>query len=649
MEEGVNKNPTTKQDQHKAIEIGVANLFLEYGINITSVPEFTSTMIQSAGESRLHKMLFAEAPTQRYESFEHLCAAAKLQLPHHGPRYAQVNAKFKKLRTKQEQKGTRQIDVSQFALHAQFFTNADQSPATILQQYTPHSSGVILISSTDAEPWLQATNELAPDELALFIVGDLHIPNMFQHSRIHAPARDAQGRAVLLNGQLVQMGSKHIGTTATQDSITLNDIQVCSVTIWKDTVEPALWHRIAEAPVKTTKELLALEGHAGIMGKPWGRTFQKDGLTVDAAIATSMQFHCEMTKGPRFEAMLKRSGFNNIFVTPKDETGAPSKHWRVIWLSMTPLEIESKTTAISGTAGMIKGKKAIGLRVEEHAFAAAWRKLKPDVDPPDQRILAHVFKLQPLPLGLDHTILKTWGESQGWEIKPIKPLGAKQWIVSADKLPPSVLSFNGNPILCQQLPQRSDHSSSAIVAGPRSKAQTASKPNSSQPYVQQDCMHSEANPDPWMRWNLNQTAKHAKAKEDNRSTPVAVPFPESRTLAGPFADMFQQQDSRIKHVETMMAQMNESNSTHKQAVETQLQALDTRLTQHVNQTQSGFDHLQQENHNMQRSIADALGRQDERMAKSFDELKTLFMSTRGTKRKESRTKLDDEELASASE
>ena len=95
--------------------------------------------------------------------------------------------------------------------------------------------------------------------------------------------------------------------------------------------------------------------------------------------------------------------------------------------------------------------------------------------------------------------------------------------------------------------------------------------------------------------------------------------------------------------------MNESNSTHKQAVETQLQALDTRLTQHVNQTQSGFDHLQQENHNMQRSIADALGRQDERMAKSFDELKTLFMSTRGTKRKESRTKLDDEELASASE
>ena len=162
-------------------------------------------------------------------------------------------------------------------------------------------------------------------------------------------------------------------------------------------------------------------------------------------------------------------------------------------------------------------------------------------------------------------------------------------------------------------------------------------------------MHSEANPDPWMRWNLNQTAKHAKAKEDNRSTPVAVPFPESRTLAGPFADMFQQQDSRIKHVETMMAQMNESNSTHKQAVETQLQALDTRPTQHVNQTQSGFDHLQQENHNMQRSIADALGRQDERMAKSFDELKTLFMSTRGTKRKESRTKLDDEELASASE
>lgn len=645
------KNPTTKQDHHKVIEVGIANLFLEYGVNISSVPDSTAALLHAAGEPRLHTLLFAEAPPQKYTSFEMLCAAAKIELPQHGPRYAQVNSKFKKLRSKEGEKQQQSIDVSQYALNDQFFRNADDSQATILQQYTPQSSGVMLLNSLEAEPWLYATTDLAPDELALYVIGDIKIPDQFHVTRIHAPARDNQGREVLLNGKLVQMGSKHIRTMVGSDTIELNDIQVCSITVWRETIDPALWARIAAAPVRTVKELLTLEGHAGIMGKPWGRTFHKDGVKVDAGIATSMQFHCEMQKGPRFEALLRRSGFNNIFLTPKDSDGQPSKAWRIIWMPLSPKELEAKTTTISGTAGLIKGRKAIGLRVEEAAFSAAWKRLKPDQDPPDQRILAHLFKLQPLPLGLDHTILRTWGESQGWDIKPIKPMGAKQWIVSADSFPPPVLSFNGHPVLCQKMHPKSLKPDKAIVAGPRSGSGTSSKNSAmAATYAAPELGTSELKPDPWKQYLINQQARQVHLVEDQRRTGNATPFPEQRTLSGPFADMFQQQDSRIKSVETMVAQLNETQNANKQALETQFASLDTRLMQHVTQTQAGFEHITQENANMQRSIADALGQQEERMARSFDDLKNIFLQNRGTKRKDTRNdKGEDEELRSASE
>lgn len=153
-------------------------------------------MIKVAGLPRLHAILFQEPPAQRYESFENLCAAAKIELPQSGPRYSQVNAKFQKLRSKQDAKTLQSIDVAQYALNEQFFKNCDGSQATVLQQYTPHASGVILIAAPEAEQWLQATADLAPDELALYIVGDAKIPKEFHTTKIHAPAKDHQGREV---------------------------------------------------------------------------------------------------------------------------------------------------------------------------------------------------------------------------------------------------------------------------------------------------------------------------------------------------------------------------------------------------------------------------------------------------------------------
>lgn len=69
------------------------------------------------------------------------------------------------------------------------------------------------------------------------------------------------------------MGCKHIQTVLSPEKIELKNVQICAITVWRDTIDPALWHRITQAPVRTVKELLALEGYAVLLGKPWGRTF----------------------------------------------------------------------------------------------------------------------------------------------------------------------------------------------------------------------------------------------------------------------------------------------------------------------------------------------------------------------------------------
>jgi hypothetical protein len=60
--------------------------------------------------------------------------------------------------------------------------------------------------------------------------------------------------------------------------------------------------------------------------------------------------------------------------------------------------------------------------------------------------------------------------------------------------------------------------------------------------------------------------------------------------------------------------------------------LNQTLSQHMTMTSTNFEQLYGEQKSMSQSIATALQRQDERLANSMDELKSLFLQTRGIKR-----------------
>ena len=640
---GGGRNPTSKQDFQRMIESGVANLLLEYGMDLPQVAASTTKLIDNIGMPRLHTLLFNEPESQRHESFESLCKAIDLKVPSKPIRKHLNEAKYKRIRTHQANRDAKNIQIEHYLLTEGYFVNEDGTQAATLTKYSPHSSGVILMDAKAAQEWLSVTTELSPDELGIYLVGDIQIPPRFQSVATNAPARDSQGRDVLLNGVLVQMGMKHLRTaTLPMDSIQIKDVQVAAITLWKDDFDKEMWEALVTHPVRTTKSLLSLDGFQGIMGKPWGRVFHHQGHSVPPNEASSIQFHCEFEKGSRFHSLLKRSGFNKIFITPKNEHGRADESWKVIWLDSTVKQIEALTTGLNGTSGLIRGKKSFGLRVESGAFSAVWDRLKPGIDKPDTRQTKYLYKLQPLPNGTDAAALIAWSVKADWNIKPIKPMGAKQWVVGSDHAPPPMLVFNSQPLLVQQLYQKALQGGHAIAAGPRQPASSKPAPFREQKvgaYIPSPNVFRTGDPfrDDW-------APKAALTPQiDESHGPSTSAAAEARSTTGPVANMLQQQEDRIHQVETLVARIQESQQETSSKFEARCQHIEDAVSKHAQNTQKNFEAMHQENQSIQQTIQQAMARHDEKFAAGFDELKTLFMSARGTKRREP-SEQDEEDM-----
>ena len=623
---------TSKQDFKRLVESGVANLLFEYGLDLPQVTTSTSMLVESVGLPRLHHLLHGEPEAERFASFERICKAVDLKLPIHPIKRSHTDGKFKKLRAQAQIRENGSLSPDNFILQDGFFLNEDNSAATILTQYFPNASGVMLMTPQKAQEWIMAATSKSPDELGIYVLGEMKLTTSLPYLRINAPAKDHTGRSVLLNGCLIQMGEKQIKVPSNENPIETNDVQVASVTLWQEDFEPSTWSKIIESPVRATKDLLSQDGHQGILGKPWARVYQDKGVNVTPSLATSVQFHAEFQKGPRFLALLKRSGFNSIYITPKNDIGRPDPTWKIIWLSDTVLQIESKATAIHGAAGLVKGRKSRGLRVEQAVFRSTWEKLKPGTTPPDIRETQHVFRLQPLPLGTDSQILASSAKQSNWDIRPIRAVGAKQWVVGSNDLPPNILMFNGQPLLVQQLHQKQINGTGVIAAGPRSHPKAPSRVKQTEnngtknAFQQGDPYH-----DPWASYAPSMPSVPAVASS-------SVPFPDSassgpnRTVTGPVANLLQQQEDRLHVVETMMGKLQEQQTGTIQTMDSRFKEFNEQLSQHVQTTKQGFEYMQRENVNLHQTIAQALQQQDLRIATSFDELKSLFMANRGVKR-----------------
>ena len=644
------RTPGSKQEFEHTVEAGVANLLLEHGLSLPQVTSAAPKLLKECGLARLHHLLHKETINERYSKFEQICKDLGIQLPH-GPKLSTADHKYRKLH---QNRPLNPEDFAKYCLVDGYFCNEDGTPATVLTQFSSQTSGICMLTAEQAIGWLDHTYDLTPDELAIFILGPVQIPPRFEATQVQAPAKDERAREVVLNGTLVQMGEKHIQLPTVENTIAPKQVQVAAITLWKQDHPPELWSRILETPVKAAKDLLALDGFNGLIGKPWGRTYMDDKQVVAPFLCTSVQFHTEIdTSNQRYSALLKRSGFNGVFITPKSGHGKIDDKWKAIWVTGTPQQLEPKAAALTGSAGLIRGSKSYAIRVESGAFSSAWVKLRPGIDPPEQSTHKHLFRVQPFPMGTDKAVIQQWSEQCKWPVRAIKSIGAKQWLLGSNELPPSLLTFNGHPLLVKLVHQPGDPQTQIIAAGPKPPTKAMhKKPENPHKYDTSHGVFRSGDPflDAWKNWQPSKadsdsfpsgapktaTDRVSGPSGDGRPTPsfaaTYVAPADHRSATGPVAGRLQQQDDRIHAIETLVAEIQHEQKQVKTQMDTKFHQVDQQIQAQIQETRTGFQHMQQEHTSLQGSIAHALQKQEEKMATSFDELKSLFRSARGQKR-----------------
>lgn len=204
------------------------------------------------------------------------------------------------------------------------------------------------------------------------------------------------------------------------------------------------------------------------------------------------------------------------------------------------------------------------------------------------------------------------------------------------------MMFNSQPILTQQVVNRPAAATSAIAAGPRPKPpskhdrsdNTISVFKTGDPYM-----------DPWMKQKPHTPAVSKEATLMTAATAKAPQEASQRQPDGPIQEMFQQQDNRIQAIETAMTQLQATQQQKATDTDAKLTQLGQTLSQHMTLSSQNFDQIYTEQKSMTQSIAQAMQRQDDRLAQSMDELKALFLQSRGIKRPpaESTGDMEDQE------
>lgn len=488
-------------------------------------------------------------------------------------------------------------------------------PAPVHQTYAPLQPGITMLSVDQATKWI-SQGTLSADESAIFVLGDLQPPPNDRHTKLVVPAINSAGADVLLAGWLVQMGAKHIlPLETTGERLQTLDVQVCSITLWKDEFSAEDWSEALSSPVRFAKKVLEKDMLQDAISQPWGRNFRCDGTPCPPEQATSIQFHCQI-KVRDLRKFLRRSGWTGIHATPKSSTGKPSEQWRPIWLNQPKDILEAKTATMASVAGFIRGQKSTGIRVEVGGFEDCWRRLKPDTPVPIQLQQGRVWKLHPFPYGVDRQVLAEWTQMIKWNAEPVKSLGARAWLFNASSAPPDgVLPFNEHPLIATLVKSRSKEDTVGLVAGPRNKPPTTSTVSTITPFRQGGPFF-----DPWKQ------AASATASVASGST------------AGPTTDQLDNHDRRLVQLEQTMQQLQKEQTEANKQADARMQVMEGQVQSLHETTQQAFNTLRTD---FQTTLNTALQTQDVKVQSTFDEIKQLLL--RKDKRK-SDSRSDDDSM-----
>ena len=182
---------------------------------------------------------------------------------------------------------------------------------------------------------------------------------------------------VLLQGTLVNFGSKHVSVKRAERDFELQPQDIRAITFEITKFHCPDWSSATQNPIRVIWK--SIEKSKSKVVATWSRRFFQGKRVVAPSEAAS--WHCF---GPVLESdleqILRQSGTSGIFVTPKSVSGAVDGFFRVVWLQTNDLQ-QSATVAkaTSNVLGLVKSRSNLGLRL--HSSNSALVRKAVEVEP----------------------------------------------------------------------------------------------------------------------------------------------------------------------------------------------------------------------------------------------------------------------------
>lgn len=579
----------SKQQQRTLQQTALAGVFLEQGYELTWTTKAVESILQHHSMAKVQHITAQPMGKEKIDALLQLCRDAKIVIPEVSKPQSRAvtNAPW----NKKKRIDTHVIDPAEYTIAQGFFKNADGSESEQIFQMKAQATGVCLLTSQQASPWLQPAQKISADEFAVVVVGSV---DSFKLSSVDVvvPCLNKEGQMVLLSGHLFQLGGRDIKfETGTAQSIVEEEFRLMALTFHKSDWDQGDWNNLLHSTIPQIKKILAIDHLDASVQSIWGRSLRAGRSPASPIQATSIQVHCTVAAS-KVDTFLSKTGFNKVYSTPKTKEGRLSNDYRVIWCQGELPQATIMATQTVNCLGLIHGKtpNTYGLRFKTGDFEAAWKHIHPDEPMPITTKGDLVYKVEGLPFGCTQNMILAWSKAIKWEVFPVRTLGPQAWLLRTESSPPpGIVMFNASPVLITFLPPRGDHKGKMVVGPIASSSASGS-----------------LSVDPW-----------ANAWSRYKPTTGTIPRP----VEGPAETRFAAQDEKLAQLRTDLDKLAASSDSHAKLTTKKFQELELREKKNTQHLQSAMEGLRKD---VDQSLKSHMQQQTSQMDNRFNELKDLF-------------------------
>eukprot|EP00438_Fugacium_kawagutii_P019921 Skav203125 [mRNA] locus=scaffold3040:40540:45672:+ [translate_table: standard] len=607
----------------------VATTMVTAGAPLKEIDAFADQLMMVAGPTSMLDCCKPASVTAKINNLRRLATKLQVKMPELSQQATKIQNKMRdKIRS-----DAAKFPVQELPKHVHiqdgFFLNEDGTHCNQISGVQPNTSGVVVMTWEEAHPWLQPLQKLSSDELGIVVLGGCQCQDQSKCNHLTIPAFSAPDNPLILKGTLHQLGGKTIKVCDQHNTqVPVSQATIVAVTAYRDEIGESGWNELMNAPIKYCMSHMQTgdEKQLQLPSPPWGRSFQKEKMKVDANKAHSFQFHCRVPS-TEIRKILRASGFQGIYTTVKNDQKQISQDYSVIWLQLSTVEMQKLTVTYVDHRGLVRSTKASatgrGIRFERANFSSAWSKLKPGEAEPSQIASKHLFKIAPIPVGATGAELNQFFQTAQMKAKPIRALSASTWLCASETKPSdNFLTWNGNKILVKCIENKKPENDVIIagVAPKQAKRGTDDSVKEQLPML---------NSDPWAPWAAARSSGGAFA-----STQGTSQVPQPRKVDAPLEARLKAQDESVEQMRQQSAEKIAKLENDMMQLQTQVQKTNEAVVENQKQTQNDFLALRNETatqftqmqNSFNASLKSSLQTHERHVNGQFEELKQLLIS-----------------------